>query len=168
MTALVLVGLPGSGKTSVGEAVARRLGWTYLDTDDLLAHSTGGTAAQFLRENGEAAFRREECDALEVALRGDAVVATGGGIVTSTDARELLKRHRTIWLDCDDQVLIERVLDGDRPLLTGDRGEAMARLRLEREPWYREVSLARVDSSGRLDDVVERVLLEAERADQCR
>jgi shikimate kinase len=164
VTTLVIVGLPGSGKTSVAEAVAHRLERPYLDTDQLLADATGVPTAQFLRDVGEAEFRVRECEVLEAAVLDDAVIATGGGIVASERARELLKRQRTIWLDCDDELLVERVHDGDRPLLTGDRRESIARLRAERSSWYHEVSLARVDSSERLEDVVERVIQEAERA----
>lgn len=163
MASLVLVGLPGSGKSSVGQAVADRTGLAFFDTDVLLCEITGLSAPDLIRTRGEASFRDQELAALESVLDKDAVIATGGGIVVNERARQLLKVARTIWLDCDDQSLVERVEEGDRPLLQGDPKVALGRLREKRSSWYQEVSLARVDSSGKLEDVVERVLLEAGR-----
>lgn len=114
-------------------------------------------AAQYLRSHGEDDFRRREVTALRAALATDAVVSTGGGIVVSEAARELLKGQVTLWLDCDDDVLLTRLDDGDRPLLGDEPAPALARLRRERGPWYREVARERVDVSGEVDDVLARL-----------
>lgn len=158
MARLVLVGLPATGKTSVAEAVADAWHCAHVDTDALIGERLGCPAAQYLRLHGESAFRDQELEALREALRSDAVVSTGGGIVTTSLARSLLERERTYWLDCDVEVLMERLGEDDRPLLTDDPREALERLREQRVAWYQEVSRECIDASGTLEEVTERVL----------
>lgn len=161
----MLVGLPGVGKSAVAGALAEHWRSVALDTDDTLAAAVGSSAAQYLRDEGEAAFRVRELGALRQVLSGapDAVIATGGGIVCSPDARAALRDELTLWLDCDDDVIVARLGDSERPLLADEPAEALVRLRREREPWYREVSRARIDTSAALDDVVARVEREVDR-----
>lgn len=153
----VLIGLPGSGKSTLARALAAHWGCDAVDTDDVLSASVGCSAAEFLRTRGEEAFRREEVAALDVALGADAVVATGGGVVVSEGARALLAAQRTVWLDCEDAVLLARLGEGERPLLGADPAIALARLRAQRETWYREVSMLRVDTSGEIDEALGRL-----------
>jgi shikimate kinase len=159
MARLVLVGLPGVGKSSLAHALAMRWGCEEFDTDVLVSTSVAMPSAQYLRQFGETHFRERELDALHTALVGDAVVATGAGIITTAPARELITREFAIWLDADDDTLVERVSSGDdRPLLGDDRAEGVRRLRREREKWYRGSSRVRVDAMGTLDEVLERIL----------
>ena len=158
MARLVLVGLPATGKTSVAKAIAQLWNCDYVDTDELLSERLGEPASEYLRAHGEPAFRAKEFEALIEALSTDAVVATGGGIVTTASARTMLSRECTMWLDCGAEVLLERLGDSDRPLLADDPRGALERLRGQREQWYLEVSRARIDASGTLEEVTERVL----------
>ncbi len=157
MARLILIGLPGVGKSTVARALAERWGCEVLDTDDLIAESVAMTAPEYLANFGEMHFREREFDALCRAIESNAVVATGAGIVTRDAARELIANANAIWLDADDATLLERVAVGERPLLGSDHAEALRRLREEREAWYRACSRTRVDASGSLDDVLERV-----------
>jgi shikimate kinase len=153
----VLIGLPGCGKTTVGRSLAHAWGCDVVDTDELLSASVSMPAAQYLRSHGEDEFRSREVAALADALAGDVVVSTGGGIVVSTAARDMLRREPTVWLDCEDAALLARLDDSDRPLLGDEPAVALARLRREREAWYDEVARVRVDASGDVEDVVGRV-----------
>ncbi|MFZ1062275.1 MAG: shikimate kinase [Acidimicrobiales bacterium] len=161
---LVLVGLPGTGKTTVAKEIALRLQLPALDTDELVASATGLAAPTYLREHGEEEFRRREYEALERALESEGVVSTGGGVVTLEEARRALAASPTYWLDCPDEDIVARVREGDRPLLGEDPAASLARLRALREPWYRDVSRCRVEASGAVDEVVGRVLEELAKA----
>jgi shikimate kinase len=153
------------GKTSLAEALAVSWHATARDTDDILATAVGTSAGRYLRDEGEATYRARELDALRTALEDDVdvVIATGGGIVTTPEARRILVEEFTLWLDCDDDVILSRLGDVDRPLLAEDPTAALARLRAEREAWYREVSRIRVDTSPPLEVVVEHVTREVDR-----
>jgi shikimate kinase len=162
---LVLVGLPGVGKSTVAASLAERRHTRALDTDDLLAEAVGVSAARYLRVEGESSFRMRELEVLTTALEGDGdvVIATGGGIVCTPGARVVLSKAWTLWLDCDDDVILSRLGDVDRPLLAEDPTAAIARLRVERGEWYREVSRARIDTAAPLEDVVAQVTRELDR-----
>jgi shikimate kinase len=154
---LVLVGLPGVGKTTVARLLAATWQCEAVDTDDLLSVAVGCPAPQFLRREGVAAFRQAELHALREALQGDVVVATGGGVVTTPEARMILLEEVTLWLDCDDATLVPRLGGVERPLLGEDPVASLRQLRSEREVFYQEVARARVDASGDLGDVTARV-----------
>jgi len=155
---LVLVGLPGAGKTTVARLVAEQWHCDALDTDDLVAAGARTTAGAHLRDVGEAAYRDDELVALSETLGANAIVSTGGGVVTTERGRELLRAAPTVWLDAPDAVLAERLGDVDRPLLGEDPVSARVTLRAAREPWYREVARARVDAAGTLDEVTALVI----------
>lgn len=163
MARLVLVGLPGVGKTTTARALATYWRCDAIDTDDVIGEQVGKAPADFLREEGETDFRARELDALRAALSSDAVVATGAGVVTTSAARDLLETSIVFWLDSDDETLLLRVRDGERPLLGADHRQGLARLRAEREGWYESVSRVRVDASGSSDEVLRRVLVEVEK-----
>ena len=157
MARAVLIGLPGCGKSTLARALAADWGCDAVDTDEVLSASVGCSAAEFLRTKGEEAFRRHEVAALDAALASDAVVATGGGVVTSPAARDLLAEELTVWLDCEDDVLLARLGDGERPLLSVDPAGTLARLRAQREDWYRDVATVKVDTSGGVDEALARL-----------
>ncbi|HEY5302478.1 MAG TPA: shikimate kinase [Acidimicrobiales bacterium] len=153
MSDVILVGLPGSGKTTAGRAVAEALQRSFVDTDDVFFELEHVSVQEYLRSFGEPKFRERELLALRHALVNYDVVATGGGVVTTSEARALLSSELTVWLDCSDDVLVERVRGGDRPLLAGDVATRMRELREQRGALYAVVSRSRVDTAGPLDDV---------------
>jgi len=161
----VLVGMMGSGKTTIGRAAAERLGWRFLDSDRQVEEATGRTVEQIWRDEGEPGFRHLETAALSDALAstGDepAVVAAAGGVVLNPDNRHLLKRHPpVVWLRARPDTLARRVGTGSgRPLLAGDPSGALVRLAEERRPYYEEVADTVIDVDDLTpDQVVDQVV----------
>lgn len=117
---LVLTGFMGVGKSSVGRQVAARLGWGFVDLDEVIAAQWGAPISRIFAEAGEETFRRLEREAFErVMERHGLVVATGGGTLVNPGSLSLaLRRARVVWLDASEEVLLERVgQDTGRPLL---------------------------------------------------
>jgi shikimate kinase len=165
-SALVVVGPPASGKTTVGNAVAAALGLPFRDTDADVEAQTGTTIADLFVEQGEPHFRALEERAVARALaEHDGVLALGGGAVTSPATRELLVAHgraggTVVWLDVDVSSAARRVgLSRDRPLLAVNP-RAMLRTMLEaRAPLYAEVATVTVSTAARsVQEVVAEVL----------
>ena len=158
-TRVVLVGFMGSGKTSVGRALARRLGYGFEDMDRRIEERTGRTIADIFRDDGEEAFRemeREEARAL-VSLP-KRVVAAGGGAFTRPLTRAFLQEGAlTVWLGCDLERILARIpADGSRPL-AGNR-DIMPALLAEREPSYRMADVAVDASAGTPREVAGRIV----------
>ena len=139
---IILVGLPGAGKSKVGRLLAERLGVAHIDTDALIVEREGRPIADIFASDGEAAFRLMETTAVADALAHEAVVSLGGGAAATPAVRELLSGHTVVSIDAPHEELV-------RPSGT------LARLRTEREPHYRSVATIVVESGpGPVDDVV--------------
>ena len=156
---VVLVGFMGSGKSSVGRLVARRLGYSFEDMDRRIEKRAGRRIAAIFRDLGEAAFRAlelEEARALS-SLR-DRVVASGGGAFARPDTRAVLQQGAlTVWLQCDIDTLLSRLpADGSRPL-AGNR-DIMRTLLAEREPSYRRADVAVDAAAGTPRQVADRIV----------
>ena len=155
---VVLVGFMGSGKTSVGRLLARRLGYRFEDMDRRIERRAGRTVAEIFRAEGEEAFReRERREAEAVSRLAERVVAAGGGAFARPRTRALLKEGAlTVWLRCDlDRILARVRPDGSRPL-AGNR-DIMRALLAEREPAYREADVTVDASAGTPREVAERI-----------
>jgi shikimate kinase len=160
---IILVGMMGAGKTTVGSRLAHRLGWEYLDSDAEVMAATGRSVPELFAEQGEAAFRSEEARVLAEALGGDTpvVVSAAGGVVLSSSNRDLMASSGVVvWLRADPAVLARRVGSGEgRPLLDGDPATALHRLDEVRRPLYRSLASVIVDVDDLApDEVVDRVL----------
>ena len=126
---IVLTGFMGTGKTSAGLVLARRLDWPFLDTDALVEGRAGRPVADIIAQDGEAAFRRlERAACLEVAAGREQVIATGGGAVLDPASRAvLLMNNLVVCLSCEPEEIARRLEGGEaRPLLAGD---LLARIR---------------------------------------
>jgi len=137
---LVLVGLMGAGKTTVGRECGRRMGRVFVDTDAEIERAAGRTVAEIFAAEGEAGFRvRERATIAEVcATTEPVVVACGGGAVVDEANRSALRSAGTvIWLRAKAATLAARVGSGaGRPLLADDPAAVLTRLAVEREPAY--------------------------------
>ena len=165
MTKVLLVGMMGAGKTTVGRLVAERLGCPYADSDAEVEAATGRTVPELFAELGEAAFRSAEAEVLAraVAVDGPAVVSVAGGAVLDPANRALIRRSGTVvWLRADPATLAGRVGDGaGRPLLADRPAEELARLEAVRRPYYAEVAHAAVDVDGSAPEAVADAVLAA-------
>lgn len=160
---VVLVGMMGSGKTSVGRRLAKVLGWPFQDADWAIEDAAGTSVANIFQEIGETAFRQSERQVIARLMdeRHQQVLALGGGSFVADETRALIKeRAISIWLDADIDVLVRRTARrDDRPLLRdGDPREILSRLLVDRRPTYAEADIMIDSGQGSLKDVVERIL----------
>jgi shikimate kinase len=150
-TTVVLVGLMGAGKSTVGRRLAKSLGVEFRDSDDEIAAAAGCSIPDIFRTYGEAMFRDLEQRVIERLLREERplVVATGGGAWMNPVVRQSVHGHAvSIWLRADLEVLLERVSRRNtRPLLAqGDKRDILCRLMNERYPFYEQADIV-IDSN---------------------
>lgn len=147
---IFLVGLMGSGKTTVGRALAKRLGMRFIDSDHEIESRTGASISWIFEIEGEASFRKREAEVIrDLTARKGIVLATGGGTVIDPENRRCLKERGTvIYLRASVSSLLQRTMhDRNRPLLqTEDPRGKMEALSRQREPFYREVADIVIDT----------------------
>ena len=162
---LFLVGMMGAGKSTVGRAIARRLGRDFIDCDHEIVERTGVPIATVFEIEGEEGFRRREASVLaELAVRRQAVIATGGGAVIAEQNRRLMRENGTVvYLRAPVEHLYERTRrDSSRPLLAGaDRHATLAALLEAREPLYREAAHLVVESGAQSANALAVKVIEA-------
>ena len=163
MRRILLIGFMASGKTTVGRAVARRLGWEVLDFDAEIERRVGMSVAQVFSERGEAAFREYEARVGDELLgRSRVVLASGGGWPVAAGRMEGLDAETlSVWLQIDVATALERAArDGDtRPLLRGPDPETAVRALLaEREPFYARARL-HLDASSAAAESLARAIV---------
>ncbi|MGH8838498.1 MAG: shikimate kinase [Jiangellaceae bacterium] len=153
---VLLLGLMGSGKTTVGQALAGRLGWSYVDNDDLVEEFVGATKASLAEAQGAAGLRAAEAQALRLAIRrrGPFVAGVAAGVVLDPDDAAPLTDPpddvALVWLRAGIDTLAERIRrdPADRPWLTGDLEESLREMASVREPAFAELAHIVVDVDG--------------------
>lgn len=171
---VVIIGLPGVGKSTVGRRTAQSLGWDFLDLDSAIEQRAGKSVRDIFDTEGEVAFRRRETEILRHSVESErpCIVAAGGGVVVTEENRDILKHARAvIWLTAPISDLETRLAPrsvrgrGHRPLLDGDLAGNLQRLESERSRLYEEVATDVVSTAdATLEDVVRRLsnLIESE------
>ena len=166
---IFLFGMPGAGKSTVGKALAKRLGLTFVDADHEMVSRTGVSIATIFEIEGEAGFRARETQLLaELVTANSNVLATGGGVILSADSRKLLRDNGVVVYlrNSLENIAARTTRDSKRPLLQGDNpAEVLKSLLDTREPLYNETAHLVVDS-GRLhalklaEHIVEQIKLD--------
>ena len=161
---LVLVGLMGVGKSTVGRRLANALGRSFVDADEEIERAADRSVGEIFETHGEAYFRDGERRVIARLMEeGHGVIATGGGAFVDAETRSLvLEKGVAVWLDCDLDMLVERTSRKDtRPLLkTGDPREILRDLKERRAPAYAEAPIHVVTDSGPHEATVLRILEE--------
>lgn len=149
-----IIGMPGCGKSTVGAALAKRLGKKFVDLDAEIERRTGYTIPDIFAQEGEAAFRRYEADVLADIAKGNSqVIACGGGVIKNpANSRALRQNGPVLWV----RRPLERLATGGRPLSKG--GAALKQLEAERTPLYSAASTAVLENNGTLAEAVERAV----------
>jgi shikimate kinase len=165
--AIVLIGMPGAGKSTVGVLLAKRLGRGFVDTDILIQQRAGRQLQQILDADGYVQLRRREEEAILALAPGDAVVATGGSAIYSARAmRHLGERGLVVYLAADLAVLAARIDDFGRRGIANAAGLSLEEIYRERTPLYERWADVVVPVSGRTHE--EAVLAVAEAAAAAR
>jgi shikimate kinase len=157
----VLIGLPGSGKSTIGRRLAKSLGVALLDTDAAIEQKTGRTIPDIFANDGEGEFRRIEEEVIREALAShDGVLSLGGGAITSAGVREALTGHTVVYLEISAAEGVRRTGGTTvRPLLAGgDRTEKFRTLMSQRVPLYRRAATIRVNTNRRNPGAVVRYI----------
>jgi shikimate kinase len=160
---VILIGFMGTGKSSVGRALAERAGWTFVDTDAEIEREAGQTIPAIFAEQGEAAFRELETKVLTNVLHGThQVVATGGGAVLAACNRDCMKLNGlVVALTASEEVIVARVAnDPLRPLLAGNVRERVQTLLTTRKDAYRFADMS-IDTDALAVDAIVSELIKA-------
>jgi len=155
MAQVVLVGAPGSGKSTVGALLAERLGVPFVDVDAVIEQRAGRSIADIFADDGEPAFRALEESTTAELLQQPGVLSLGGGAVLSARTRAALRGHRVVWLQVSAATAVSRVgLNEARPLLLGNVRGRLIKLLSERTPLYAEVATEQVSTDDLAPEAV--------------
>jgi len=158
----VLIGLPGSGKSTIGRRLAKAMGLSVLDTDAVIEELTGRSIAEIFTAEGESGFRQIEEQVIREALEShDGILSLGGGAVTTPGVRDALSGHTVVYLEIGAAEGVRRTGGSVvRPLLAGpDRAEKYRELMSERVPLYRRVATIRINTNRRNPGAVVRYIV---------
>jgi shikimate kinase len=168
MSAIVLVGVPGAGKTTVGKLLAKELGLEFFDSDQVIEARAGKSVADIFTQDGEPSFRQIEHDVvIELLDSSSSVIALGGGSLGNDETRAKVKSANAVWLIAGLAQAVDRVgMNRNRPLLLGNVRGQLADLMSAREPLYKEVAAIGVDTSKLIpNEVVAEIVSELKKID---
>ncbi len=159
---IVLVGMMGVGKSTIGRRLAARLGYDFVDADEEIERAANRSVSEIFAEHGEAYFRDGERRVIARLIdRSDMVLATGGGAFCDAETRALIGKHAvSVWLDATVATLVERVSRRDtRPLLTGrDPAQVLTELMKKRGAFYAQADIRVASDNGPHERTVTEIL----------
>jgi shikimate kinase len=158
---IYLLGYRGSGKTTLGKALAREMGLLFVDSDEMVVKKANASIPEIFERQGESGFRERESEVLkEIASSGHQVVSTGGGIVLLEKNRELIRKTgRSVYLFSKPETIYQRIYgDRNRPALSGLslKEEIVANIEV-RAPFYEELSDLKVDTERSVLECVKEI-----------
>lgn len=146
----VLVGIPGAGKTTVGQELASLVGSEFADTDQVVEAEAGRTVGDIFLEDGEEAFRELERQAVAAAVAYPGVIALGGGAILDPGTRELLSGLNIVWLQVSIDSASKRIgMNVARPMLLGNVRNRLITLMRERAALYEELATVSIDTDAK-------------------
>lgn len=153
MENIILIGMPGCGKSTIGKALATKLGKTFADADEKIASLAGKSIPEIFAQDGETVFRDWETKAIsQLGKQSGLVIATGGGCVTREENQSILRQNGTLfWL----QRQLDLLPTDGRPLSQSNRLEDLYRVR---KPMYEDFSDHMIDNNGSLDETIHQIL----------
>lgn len=160
---IVLIGLTGSGKTTVGRRLSKQFDCPFVDTDDVVSETSGLAVREIFQREGEPAFRALERNVLEAIFADDTpkVIAAAGGVVLAEQNRRSIQdsNSHVVWLDAEPKNLLKRISIGShRPLLDNNPVATLMAMSTERQGLYADLADLRVDANGRdINEIVKRV-----------
>lgn len=155
---ICLIGMPGSGKTTLGKEIARIFDYEFIDMDSLIKKETGLKISQIFLNKGEEYFRSIETSILEKIILNDKklIISTGGGIVLRN--QKILKKTYNIYLECNINTLVKRLSSSkERPLIGDNIVKNVNQLLIEREILYKTISNAIVDSNKIKKNIINQI-----------
>lgn len=155
---ICLIGMPGSGKTTLGKEIARIFDYEFIDMDSLIKKETGLKISQIFLNKGEEYFRSIETSILEKIILNDKkiIISTGGGIVLRN--QKILKKTYNIYLECNINTLVKRLKSSkERPLIGDNIVKNVNQLLIEREILYKTISNAIVDSNKTKKNIIDQI-----------
>jgi shikimate kinase len=159
---LVLVGLMGVGKSTIGRRLAARLGLPFIDADDEIERAAGMSVQEIFDTYGEAQFRDGERRVIARLIDGTPkVIATGGGAFVNEETRKLiLEKAVAVWLDANIDILVERVSRREgRPLLKNrNPRDVLMRLAAERQPYYSQAPIRVISTDSPHDATIDKIM----------
>ena len=155
---IILVGMPGCGKSVIGFGLSKKLNMEFIDTDTLIERNEKRTITEIFEQNGEEYFRNIEADILKSVIDKDAVISTGGGIVVRQENIDLLKQSKAkvIFIDRKTEDILSTMRAGNRPLLK-DNTDRIYRLYEERYNRYCDAADIRVTNDTTKQDVLNKI-----------
>lgn len=159
---LILIGMPGSGKSSLGRRLAKKLGLPFLDLDKRIEELAGKSIPQIFEEDGEETFRLWETKAFSSSLGGGKVIATGGGVVTREENRAIAKQGVVLFIDRPLEKIMSNVKTETRPLLKNGK-DKLTLLYNERYDKYLDWADIRVVNDGSFLRTLHKMMNEVKR-----
>lgn len=162
MRDIILIGMPGCGKSTIGKILAKEMNRAFLDLDSAIEEKAGITINEIFATEGEVSFRQLETEVFQRETGKERVIATGGGIVTMPCNRACARRGVVVFLDRPLEVLLATTSTTERPLLK-DGVERLKTLYQERYQLYCEWADIQIENIGAIEVIVEKIINEVNR-----